>query len=190
MHASIPLLRRDHVNFNLILNALENQVMLAENGGVVSAPLFKMAVRYFRDYPRRFHHPKEDLIYGKLLPHLNHGTESVFHVIQDHRELGEHLATLEGALRTYDPDDQMSVDRLCDAARAFVHHEREHMSREEGHLYPAAVRLITPEEWDMIETELEQEDDPTFNAEAVAALDHLIAEVLLRDGLSRGLDKL
>jgi hypothetical protein len=51
MTATIPLLRRDHVNFGLLLNVLERQIEGATETGIQSAEIVKLILVYFRDYP-------------------------------------------------------------------------------------------------------------------------------------------
>ncbi len=63
------------------------------------------------------------------------------------------------------------------------------MELEEGHLYPVAVHQLTAEDWSDIEAQFEGQVDPAFDDTTLAAYDRLIAEVLLRDGVARGLDK-
>lgn len=185
MTLSIPLLRRDHINFALILNALERQVDIAEAGGAPSLPLFHSALQYFQGYPRKVHHPHEEAIYGALLPHLTRSTSNVFHVIQDHRELAECLASVSEAVRLLDPDEEDTVYRFCEAARQFITRERLHIEMEEGFLYPVAVRLIPAPEWEKLDRMFESESDPLFTDTVLTRYDRLVEDVLLRDSLSQ-----
>jgi len=167
---SISILRRDHINFSVLLNALERQIEAAESRRPFSMPLFKAAIRYFRDYPRRVHHPKEDLIYGALVRHHRHDTRNVFHVLEDHREMEANLTAMGAKLREIDVKDIGQIDSFCEAAKEFIKAERNHMELEEGHLYPMAVHLISPEEWMEIDTQFENENDATFEGAEVPPL--------------------
>lgn len=185
MALSIPLLRRDHVNFSLILNALERQIEIAEAGGAPSLPMFQSALQYFEGYPRKVHHPHEEAIYGALLHHLPRDSSNVFHVIQDHRELADCLASLSQAAHLLDLDEEDTVFRFCEIARQFIARERLHMEMEEGFLYPVAVRLIPAPEWERLDLAFESESDPLFTDTVLTRYDRLVEDVLLRDAHSR-----
>ena len=187
MTATIPLLRRDHVNFSMLLNALERQIATAEEGKIQSLELVKMILLYFRDYPRKVHHPKEDLIYSTLIAHMPKDVSNVFHVIQDHRELTERLETLEEALSALDPGRPESVDTFCHQARRFIEKEREHMTLEEGHLYPSAVHRLTPEEWAGIDHFMANEKDSLFGDSVAGPYEKLREAILAMDEMMRPL---
>jgi hemerythrin-like domain-containing protein len=187
MSVSIPLLRRDHTNFSLILNCMERHVNAVENGSTVPKRFFEAAIQYFREYPRKVHHPKEDLIYSMLIRHHQHDTANVFHVIQDHREIAESLLVLESSFREFDSKDPISVRNLCIDIRNFIAKERKHMEMEDGHLYPMAINFLSPKEWREIDATMGNESDPTFSEDAAAAYDRLIAKILINDSVARGL---
>ena len=191
MTAAIPILQSDHVNFASLLNVLERQINVAEDSGIPSVELIKLVLAYFRDYPRKVHHPKEDLIYGALLPHLQNQASSLFNVIQDHRELSERIETLEQSLWAVDSGSPASLaeslELFCNQARRFIDKEREHMAMEEGHLYPSAVQHLSPEEWAGIDKFMANEKDLLFSGpdssqykklrDEISALDNIISRL-------------
>ena len=181
MATTIPLLRRDHVNFTLVLGALERQVELAEAGREASTDLVKLILKYFKGYPRKIHHPKEDLIYGALFQHMSGRASNLFHVIQDHRDLSACLDTLEQTTAELKTDDFESVDKFCQAARRFIKKEFEHISLEEGNLYPDAVHLLTDEEWARIDGVTADDTDPLFGAVVAGPFEELKDAILLLD---------
>lgn len=187
MSATLPLLRRDHVNFVRLLETFERQLDAAENGGPYSIELTKMILTYFRGYPRKVHHPKEDLIYSALVLEMPDNASNVFHVIQDHRELAERLEAVEQSLSHLDPVSEASVGIFCHQARRFIEKERQHIALEEGHLYPSAARRLTPKEWAGIDRFMADEMDPLFGDAVAGPYEKLKNAILALDETIRTL---
>jgi hemerythrin-like domain-containing protein len=187
MAATIPLLRSDHVNFARLLNTLEHQVEIAEIGGAVSNALISMMFIYFREYPQKVHHPKEDLIYNALILHLPDMAANVFHIIREHEQLSEYLESVEQSFRAYNPDSPDSVQIFCYQARRFIAKEREHMALEESHLYPMAVHRLTSEQWSGIDRFMANERDPLFGDTVAAPYQKLAAGIISLDETLRPL---
>lgn len=186
MTVSISELRQDHVNFSLMLNVLERQAALMEfERKPVSLKLIQLALKYFRSYPRKFHHPKEDAIYGLLIRKHFRKPEMVYNIIEDHADLRDALKILSEQAESLDLQSAEAVGAICEKLRLFVAREREHISMEEGHLYPTAVQLFSPEDWKSISDSFGNETDPVFGEATVAKFDKLIATVLMHDALRR-----
>ncbi len=188
MASTIPLLRKDHINFQLLLNVLEHQLSLVDGEGAPNTALLKMILAYFRDYPRKVHHPKEDLIYSELLLRMPEKSEVMFHAIQDHRELSEHLEAVEQALEAVDPNSPGSLETLGFHLRALITREREHMTLEEAHLYPCAVHRLTPEQWEKIDRYMANDADPLFGDAVAAPYERLKDAILSLDKVLRSLE--
>ena len=64
----IPALRTDHKNFSRLLDLLEGQLdESAEVEGKADYALMQDIMLYMTRYPDRFHHPKEDLVFTRLV---------------------------------------------------------------------------------------------------------------------------
>lgn len=188
MTVSIPLLRRDHVHFSLVLNMLDRQADALEGGDKNVLPLISLGLKYFREYPRKVHHPKEDLIYGVLRHHMTRGTDVLFDALEEHAELHQELAAVMAAFHGLEKKGEDAARGACERLRRFVTRERHHMEMEEGHLYPAAVRLLTPEEWQSISETCSHEKDRIFSEEVSASFDQMLANILMNDARLRGVE--
>ncbi len=185
MSLSIPLLRRDHVHFSLILDMLDRQTEALERGDVRAVPIIALGLKYFRDYPRKVHHPIEDAVYGALRRHMVRGTEKVFNALEEHAELHQELAAVSAAARSLDSKDVGALAGFAERLRKFTARERHHIEMEEVYLYPAAVHLLTPQDWTEVEASCSSEKDPVFSDETAASFDRLFAEILVRDLAAR-----
>ena len=185
MTVSIPLLRRDHVHFSLILDMLERQAAALESGARTALPLISLGLKYFRDYPRRVHHPKEDLIYNALRHHLTGSADVLFNALEEHDELHQELSAVSGAFHSLEKKAADAALGACERLRRFTARERRHMEMEEIHLYPAADRLLTPRDWQSIADACTDEKDPVFSDEVTASFDRLLASILMNDAATR-----
>jgi hemerythrin-like domain-containing protein len=116
---------------------------------------------------------------------MPNGASNLFHVIQDHRELSERLETLEQSLGALDPGSPASVEIFCHQAHRFIAAEREHMTLEEGHLYPSAVHRLTPEEWSEIDRFMANEMDPLFGDAVASPYEKLKGAIVELDDMIR-----
>ena len=65
-----------------------------ETGAEFSKELVELGIRYFRGYPRKIHHPREDLIYGALPHHVQKHSAIVFIIIEDQAISANALSSL------------------------------------------------------------------------------------------------
>ncbi len=184
MTVSISELRRDHVNFHIMLSMLERQARAVElERKPIPLKLIQLGLKYFRDYPRKYHHPKEDAIYGLLIRKHFRKPELIYNVIEEHGDLRDALKTLSEHAESLDPENDEAVCAFCEQIRTFVARERNHINLEEGHLYPTAVQLFSLEDWKTISDSFGNETDPLFGEETAAKFDGLVATVLMHDAL-------
>lgn len=181
MPLNVPLLRRDHVHFSLILDMLDRQADALEGGNRKAAPIIALGLKYFRDYPRKVHHPMEDAIYSVLRHHLVRDTDKLYNALEEHAELQQELAAVSAAARSMESKDESAVGGFCERLRKFTARERRHMEMEEAYLYPAAVHMLTPDEWASVSASCSAERDPVFGDATAASFDKLFAEILVRD---------
>ncbi|MCA0201225.1 MAG: hemerythrin domain-containing protein [Proteobacteria bacterium] len=185
MSLSIPLLRRDHVHFSLILDMLDRQTEALERGDARAVPIILLGLKYFRDYPRKVHHPIEDAIYGVLRHRMLRGVDKLFNALEEHVELHQELAVISAAARSLDGKDTAALAGFAERLRKFTARERRHIEKEEVYLYPAAVRLLTPEDWASVMASCSGDKDPVFGDATAASFDRLFAEILVRDLATR-----
>jgi hemerythrin-like domain-containing protein len=136
-------------------------------------------MRYMSEHSDRFHHPKEDLIFAKLLRRDPDVRADVEDLIEEHfliRIAGREFAAL---LRTSGVDSVYARERLGIAGSAYVRAQRDHMNKEERNLFPLAAQLFTEKDWQDLDEASETIDDPLFDemtADDYQRLYRLIAE--------------
>ena len=145
-----------------VLVVIRDQLDLLETGKVPDFVLLANALHYMRRFPGQVHHPKEDLIFARLVKRVPELRKTVEHARREHRQIYEQEEWLiECALNAPKPGT-LARGRLLDIGRAYLDSQREHSEREERVLFPEAERALKPMDWEQIEWEFQEVDDPLF----------------------------
>lgn len=159
----IASLQRDHVNIAKLLELVESEMLAIEVGKTPDYPLMQDIMRYMVQYSDRFHHPKEDMVFAQLLKHEPGVHAEVEELIEEHvhiRLAGQEFYEFLCASRV----DSVDVrEQLETSGFAYIRAIREHMSKEEKTLFPAAVAALTKEEWRVVDEAVNAIDDPLFD---------------------------
>ncbi|HSN17242.1 MAG TPA: hemerythrin domain-containing protein [Gammaproteobacteria bacterium] len=158
----IARLRQDHGNMRSILVLIRDQLELLETGRTPDFVLLANALHYMRRFPSQAHHPKEDLVFERLLKAAPDLKDAVEHARDEHRQIYELEDWLmECALNAPKPGT-LARSRLLEMGRAYLEMQRHHSEEEEHVLFPRAEQLLTPADWADIAYEFEELDDPLF----------------------------
>ncbi len=179
MSRTIAALKRDHANIAKLLEILESEILAIKVGKTPDYSLMQDIIRYMAQYSDRFHHPKEDLIFARLLKHDTGVRAEVEALIEEHILIAQAGQEFAGLLRASGVDSIESREQLVAAGMNYIRDLREHMSREEGKLFPIANAVITKKEWQFIDAATDAIDDPLFddmNADDYQRLYRLITE--------------
>jgi hemerythrin-like domain-containing protein len=170
-------LREDHRNIALMLNLLEYEVKRIHDGEEPDFELLHDILSYLTVYSDAVHHPKEDLIYGKL---WSRGADMSFgleRVEEDHR----HLASLGQVLRrdfeAIVAGAAVTRDRVIADTFAYADRLRNHMRWEEDDLFIRADKLAAESATVSIDASHLTTDDPVFGQAPEALFDNLLRSI-------------
>jgi hemerythrin-like domain-containing protein len=144
---ALHIIGEEHQSLAAILHAI--RFMLKEvTAGRLEADLklFRAMVHYLDAYAEKRHHPKEDLLFGRLPQRTGEGAEALAKLALQHAAAPQRMATLEQALANYVADN----NRFAEFAQAFeVYAEfyREHMMLEEDVVLPLLRSHLTVDDW-------------------------------------------
>ena len=164
MSNAVAALDRDHANIAKLLQLLESEILAIEVGKTPDYSLLQSIMHYMTHYPDRFHHPKEDLIFTQLLKRYPEARADVNDLLQEHISIGQVGQEFDRILRTSDADSVDVREQLAAAGFAYIWALREHMLKEEKKLLPLAMEVLTKEDWQVIDEEVDAGDDPVFEA--------------------------
>ena len=158
----IAALDRDHANIAKLLELLESEILAIEVGKTPDYPLMQDIMRYMTQYPDRFHHPKEDLIFVQLLRREPGARDDVENLLEEHIFIGLAGQEFDRLLHKSDVDSVDLRERLGASGFAYIRALREHMLKEERKLFPLAMVVLTKKDWQIIDEKVNAIDDPLF----------------------------
>ena len=169
----IAALDRDHANVAKLLELLESEILAIEVGKTPDYPLLQDIMRYMTQYPDRFHHPKEDLIFAQLLRCEPRARADVEDLLEEHISIGLAGQEFDRLLHTSVVDSVDVREQLGTAGFAYIRALREHMLKEETKLFALAKAIFTKEDWQVIDEEVDAVEDPLFGAMVADAYQRL-----------------
>ena len=160
MRQIIDILRDEHRNIEKLLLVLDRELSVFNRAERPDYHVVQSVIEYFQDYPDSCHHPKEDMIFAKLKARDPVTAASIGDLEAEHGKGSKRLArvarTVEGVLA----DREILRDTVDAIIRDFIDHERRHMAMEERVLFPAAMRVLLPQDWAEIRAKLAARKDP------------------------------
>ena len=174
----IYTLREEHRNIARLLNALEHQIEIFARAGAPDYDVIRGIAEYFRDYPDRCHHPKEDVVFDRLRARFPRDAAEVGDLATEHRKTAERARWFRDTVDALLNDAEIARETVVNAARDFIEAERRHMAMEEEQFFPLAEARLTPEDWSGIESDLVTERDPLFGDRVEAEFEGLRKRLL------------
>jgi hemerythrin-like domain-containing protein len=165
----IDQLSRDHRNMRLLLDIIEEEMNAYRDGRVPDFDLLRMIAEYTLDYPTLVHHPKEDLVFDRLVMRDPEAKAIIDHLVQEHKELSELTRTFAAAISNVARDIELSREWLDSLASKYLLASRTHMQTEETHFLPRAAVTLTNEDWLEIEQNVIHTEDPMFGKKVAEA---------------------
>lgn len=160
MPQAITMIRKEHRNMSRLLDLLDSQVDLFENGIRPDYELMKEIIDYFLTFPDLYHHPKEDLIFRKIKRRAPDVAETLFDLEDEHEKVSGRLHEFTRAVVNVMMEVEMPRDSFVSVARKFIEGERKHIAEEEAHFLPLAVDTLTNEDWAEVDKAVADIKDP------------------------------
>jgi len=164
MADAIAMWHAEHADYSRLLDVLEEQVVTCHAGRDPDYSLMRDVVSYLRDFPDRFHHPREDVAFARLVKR-NPGLQiPINRLLQEHRVIaaaGEELLKLLNEAVDGVP---IARETLEAAADVFLVYYRHHLAKEERDILPLAAKLLTPDDWRIVAGAVSPTLDPLFGA--------------------------
>jgi hemerythrin-like domain-containing protein len=166
----------DHRNFARVLDLIELQVDRFRANRQPDYELLHAVVCYLRHYPDRFHHPREDVAFARMIERDPALELPVARRMQEHAVIAaagdELLARLEEILG----GGVVERSALEMAIATYLVYYRHHLIAEEKQVIPRAVELLDPADWAVIAA-IPTEPDPLFGADGDARFSELRRQV-------------
>jgi hemerythrin-like domain-containing protein len=171
--AIIESLVQDHRNMETLLQILEQELAVFDRAERPDYDVLIGIIDYFREFPNRLHHPKEDLVASRLAARAPERTKPLIDIEAEHGQAAIRLERFAKLVDSVLNDCELPRAGLDAAAAEFVAHERRHIEVEEQQLFPAARAALTAEDWTALDAKLGAARDPLFNRQVEARFEAL-----------------
>ncbi len=171
-------LHQDHIHLLRLLNILNRHVKDLLNDGDPDLLLMIDIVDYIRGYSDFFHHPIEDRVYNKFKECTKEGSFIVNGLLNEHQQIPKVTVAfqqlLEGAL-----GGAIIINRkdLSERITNFIDIQKNHLDMEEEKLFPLINKILKESDWEELETQIKERDDPLFGAKVEARYDALYKKI-------------
>ena len=156
-------LDEEHHYQQRVLGMLEKQVAALNQRREPDYEVMHGVMRYMTNYPDRFHHPKEDLVFNKVMERDPSSTPEVQRLLKDHVEIiarGAELLAVIDRCRA-DPG-KADTHALRKSAHAYVGYLRRHMDVETLRFFPRACEVLRAGDWAEVDAQMKPVLDPVF----------------------------
>src|SRR5262245_7104889 len=178
MVRELDQLCRDHRNLRRLLDLVEEEMDAYQEGRVPDFELLSMIAEYTLHYPDLVHHPRENVIFERLLVRDPGARETIGALFQEHGRLAGLTRKFVGAINNAARDVEMPREWLNAVAKEYLLANRLHMQHEEEHFLPRAMTCLTADDWAEIDQRLAHADDPVFGEKVEEAYLYLHQRVL------------
>ena len=149
---SVKALHNEHIYMFSLLDSLAEQVGFIVGGKDADYALLQDILDYMQNFPDRYHHPKEDLIYQRMALRDETIAAEVAALLDEHRL----LVSLSNRLAEAIADVHMMptvlkkarVGELCNEYEVCL---RRHINTEESKILPRALEVLREEDWFLID---------------------------------------
>jgi hemerythrin-like domain-containing protein len=158
-------LRAEHVHLESVARLLEEQLDAIDAGNPVDAHVLYEIMNYLGTWADRYHHPREDLIYGRAAELDRHLPDDVDSLQRQHDSMAKKGQALQHTIargRNGAGDSATLVRK----GRTYIDNSLTHMHTEEERVFPRIEALLSPADWRELELDdrLQAASDPLFGA--------------------------
>ncbi|MGH8599357.1 MAG: hemerythrin domain-containing protein [Burkholderiales bacterium] len=150
MNELIDTLARHHRNFERLLDIVETEIKVLENGGQPDYALLRNIMLYLTRYAVPFHDPAEAAIGERLLEN-EQAQQDLIRRLQEQQETVRHSGpALLSELDAVEAGAFILRAQIGAPGRIYAGALRRHMVMEEEELFPAARRLFEAGDWSVV----------------------------------------
>ncbi len=189
-HTSLQTIRDEHASLAAILRSMR---MLVERGPGDSPQQFFDVLRatlfYIDEFPERLHHTKEsELLFPCVLRVAPELQDLVARLERDHRNGEKAVRELQHLLLAWELLGESRMVAFVTACQRYLDFYLEHMQLEETMILPEAERLLSEDEWRVLDAAFRENLDPLNGRYPPnPAYDRLFTRIVLKARIPVGL---
>jgi len=180
MHKIQRQLHTDHFHLQRLLNCFSQEIDCYGFDSKREADLdvILSALNYVHIYPDKWHHPAEDAIFDKLIRKKVKESELIKELQNEHQQIINETNTVLELFNNVAEDCIVTADELLNAARHFITLQKQHLEKENEHVYPLMDTSFSEKDWLEIEKEVVLQSDPLFGNTSRKEYDHLYRYIM------------
>ncbi|MFO1292213.1 MAG: hemerythrin domain-containing protein [Rubrivivax sp.] len=173
----------EHQYIARMLKLLEDQIGLINQGRTPDARVMSDVMHYMTNFPDQYHHPKEELVFDKLVARDASTRSAVLRDTRTRRRkiVADGQALFELLERHRAGEAAADLPAIRERAASYIKLLRQHMDVEEQQLFPRARKALHAADWREVAERVKTVIDPVFGAEVAenyrALHDHYIESV-------------
>ena len=166
MSDTIALWQAEHRHFSRLLDLLDQQMVAFHADDRPNYELMLDVVSYLRYFPDRYHHPREDAAFARLVKRDPELKPVIDRLLQEHRVIAASGTELLTYLEQVVEDVMIERAKVEAAAATYVVYYRRHLALEDRDIVSRAEQLLTPQDWEAVLAAIPTGPDPLFGENA------------------------
>ena len=158
----VAMWHAEHVRFASLLDFLQHQMASFHEGHDPDYELMRDVLHYLHHYADRYHHPREDEAFRRMVRRSPALRTAVLMLLQEHRVLAAVGETLLKYLEDVLEDTVVARDVVEAAAATYLVYYRHHLTTEEREILPRAAQILEPDDWTAVVAVAADAPDPLF----------------------------
>jgi hemerythrin-like domain-containing protein len=179
MSKVLNTIRDEHRSIAAVLHGMRYFVdKIRTRKAKIDPRVFRAMLYYLDTFCERMHHPKEDrYLFSALRRHGKEAAAVIDELEKEHAHGGDSLRRLEQQLLRYEEGGEGEFPAFARAAESFIQEYWDHMRKEEEQVFPAAEKLLSAEEWRVIDAAFDENRDPLAASRGTKDFDKLFSRI-------------
>lgn len=163
----IDVLCKEHDFMLSILDLLDEQSGKLDRAKIPDFHLLRDIIDYLLRYPGKYHHPREDLVFGIVRRAVPSSKVTFSRLEREHRKLHKMNEVLFKTLTRICDGRPADRQQLVELLRDYIKSYREHILFENSEVFPKARVELSPSQLKRIEAKTRFKTDPLFMKEGL-----------------------
>jgi hemerythrin-like domain-containing protein len=161
----IETLYSEHSYFLSLLDTLEQETEKLKPGKVPDYHLLLDIVDYLTRYPDQYHHPREDLLFAKMLSADKNFKTDLERLEREHKTLRSYNDKLFAELKRIAAGRRVDRPELMRNLKRYISGYRQHIEFESKRIFPKAKGELSAADLKQLKARTRYIDDPLFGGE-------------------------
>ena len=176
----LDIIRDEHRSIRTVLDGLRYLAQSALTGkSRIDSRVLRAMLHYLETFAEQLHHPKEDQYLFAAMRQYGPRVEAVIVGLERDHAGGERaLRNLDHRLARCEEDGEKRYASFAHAVEDFARDYLQHMQKEEEEVFPLALELLGPKDWEVIDRAFEENRDPLASIHELRELREIMERIV------------